>query len=333
MLVVTALLLAGGAAAVRGAGGALSAWQLIALRSGVFLLVLAPWALRHPEAARGVNRRLLVAQALASTAFLWLYLFAVIEIPLSLATILTGTTPMWSIFSLWALYGVRPRARELLAIALAVVAVIAIAHPEGELSAGTVSQLGVAAALAAAVANALVFLCLGRLAATDSPHAVNLWLAAVALAVSVVPVARAPLPVAGHVWLAGAAYGLFALGGYTLLNRSMKSLSPTAGSLVGVMMPVFATLLGWIIFGERLSLIEIAGMAVVLACARQVSLVEIRRKLPAIAEFRWQHTPSSSAGRRRDRQRRRGGPADSWRAARSGRGRGRPPRRSKDRRG
>lgn len=66
-----------------------------------------------------------------------------------------------------------------------------------------------------------------------------------------------------------AGYGYLALIGaalaYTLWFRGIRALSPTHVTFLGLLSPVVATLLGWLVLGQRLGGWQLLGGAVVLA--------------------------------------------------------------------
>ena len=74
---------------VAATNGELTSWQLILLRGVVFVLALTPWAIRNPQVAKGANRRLLVLRGLLGTGMMVCLAYAVILLPLSMATIFT----------------------------------------------------------------------------------------------------------------------------------------------------------------------------------------------------------------------------------------------------
>ena len=111
----------------------MSVGHLVLLRGVVFALALAPWGLRHADAARGSNRGLLVLRGALGTTMVFCLLSAITVLPLSVATLLGKTTPLWELLMLWLLLALRPHLGELLLVPVAILGLVMILHPEGHL--------------------------------------------------------------------------------------------------------------------------------------------------------------------------------------------------------
>lgn len=85
----------------------------------------------------------------------------------------------------------------------------------------------------------------------------------------------------GYLWL-GTVGGLLA---YTLWFRGVQRLPVIVPGLLALLSPVVATLLGTIVLGEVLSLMQLAGLAIVLAAlvAGQLAARRVRTLVPPIA--------------------------------------------------
>lgn len=92
-----------------------------------------------------------------------------------------------------------------------------------------------------------------------------------------------PLPtlrnLAGYAWLAipGAAIS------YVLFFRGLSRLGPATVSPLGLLSPVTATVLGWVVLGQRLSTFQLLGMALV-AVSVWVGQAVQRKGVPAAAD-------------------------------------------------
>jgi drug/metabolite transporter (DMT)-like permease len=76
-----------------------------------------------------------------------------------------------------------------------------------------------------------------------------------------------------------------------LLAEGMHHASPTFASVATLLVPVFATVIDWAVFGQRLSGIEMAGIALVLLPAALIARAEGRHSAAlAAATFRWQRS-------------------------------------------
>ena len=85
-IVVANLLFAIGFSFVAAVDEAVSVWHLMLLRGAVFALALLPWALRHPDIAKGHDRRLLLLRGALGTVMIVCLLFAITALPLTPAS-------------------------------------------------------------------------------------------------------------------------------------------------------------------------------------------------------------------------------------------------------
>ena len=173
----------------------------------------------------------------------------------------------------WLLFVVRPSVKQVMAMVVALSGIILIVLPDGQLGLGNLSSYGMICAVGSAVANSIAFIGIGRLADTDSPEAMNLWLALMGILVSVPIMLASPLPSSFSLIATALLYGVFGLVGQTLMIVGTTRLSPEAGSTGGSLIPVFAALFGWTFLGEYLGHLEILGVGIVVAGTAAVSVV------------------------------------------------------------
>ena len=270
--------------------GDFSAWQLIMLRGVVFVLALTPWVLRNPHVAAGANRRLLVVRGFLGTGMMVTMAYAVILVPLSMATILGKTTPFWDLLFLWLLLSLRPIFSEIVLVPVAFVGLLLILVPGGHLSIATVSYLGLIVGLASGMFNSLELITLRWLRQTDSAHTINLWYASITIVLTLPLAVAAPWPDQPMIWFFAVMFALASFAGQTLQAEAMQTITPTVASVSTLLVPAFATLIGWFVFGQVLSGLELVGITVVLAAGALVQLRESRqRDTLSTAKFRWQH--------------------------------------------
>jgi len=288
-IVLANLLFAVGWSFVAATDGELSSWQLIALRGVVFVLVLSPWAVRNPQVAMGVNRPLLVLRGLLGTGVMVCLTYAVIVLPLSMATILGKTAAFWDLFYLWALLSIRPVLSEILLVPVAFAGVLLILVPEGQLSIVTISYLGLLLGLGSGMFNGLEFITLRWLRRSESSHTINLWYACITIILRLPFAVGSPWPDQPMIWLFAIMFALLSFSGQTLQAEAMQTISPTVAGVSTLLVPAFATLIGWVVFGQLLSGLELVGITVVLTAGALVQLRESRqRDALGAAKFRWQ---------------------------------------------
>jgi drug/metabolite transporter (DMT)-like permease len=286
LLLVAALLLAAGDVSANATAGAFTPAQLLCVQSGLWTLCLAPWALRHPRQALGVNRRWLLIQALANTAFFYLNLVALTSLPVTWVTsILSGATPLVVLIMVFVLFGVRAPRAEVAWMLLVTVGVGLVLqdqtvpgpHEEG-------AGLGLAAAFGASLMLAATFVAIARLV-DDSVHAINLWYAVLTLALS--------LPLAlGSSWPPfswwPALYGLLGLAGQIAIVYANNHIGPAAASLVAALVPGMAGLLAWALYRQPPDVRELAGILLVVGGCFLIARIESRREQPFAMPFRWE---------------------------------------------
>jgi drug/metabolite transporter (DMT)-like permease len=288
-IVLANFLFAIGFSFVAATDGAMSVWHLVLLRGVVFALALLPWAVRHADAAKGSDRKLLLVRGGLGTAMVSCLLFAITMLPLSVATLLGKTTPLWELLMLWLLLALRPHLSELLLVPVALLGLVLILHPEGQLSLLALSSAALLLALGAGMLNSLEFITLRRLRGSDQPQTINLWYAAVMIVAALPLALLQSWPDDPRIWLFAAMFCLCSLAGQSLLAEGMHHASPTFASVAALLVPAFATVIDWAVFGQLLSAAELAGIALVLAPAALIARAESRHSgALTVATFRWQ---------------------------------------------
>jgi drug/metabolite transporter (DMT)-like permease len=278
-LFVANLFFAGGYTFVAATRGAVSVWHLLLIRGVIYLILLFPRALRHKTEFMGRNHRGLILRGALGTVYLALMAFAILHAPLSLSTILDRLQPFWTELLSWFLFGTVVGTVDLIGTAMALGGIVLICLPEGHISFAHISPLAAGAALLAGVINSFALMALRSLRRTDLPGVINFWYALALIVVS------APLAIAGgrwptsfRVWLCMAGFGVSSFIGQMLLAKAMHESTPTAAATEGLLLPVFASILGWVFFDERLSTLESFGMALVIVSGAVVIRAQARLK-------------------------------------------------------
>lgn len=242
---------------------------------GLLLAVVAPERLR-------VARRelpLLAAFGIAGVAATqWFYFVAIARLPVGIALLFEYTAPV--LVALWARFvlhePVRNRVWAALVLALGGLALVAQVW-----NGGSLNGLGVAAALAAALALAAYYLIGERSTTTRDPLSTTFWsfLFATAFWTVLQPwwsfpggslsgstsllgnIADISLPV----WaLAGWMVVLGTIAPFALTLTGLKHLPATRVGVVGMLEPVLASAVAWVWLGEALGAVQLAGGVVVL---------------------------------------------------------------------
>ena len=208
----------------------------------------------------------------------YLYFVAIHRLPVGIALLLEFTAPVLVALFVRFVYGEPVRSRIWVGIAAALGGLALVAQAWDGL---TLDVVGVVAGLGAAVSLATYFL-LGEHSVTADPPLHVLTEAFVVAAVFWNLVR--PVTALGHAdlgatrSLGGTLHGIGAplwllLAWMVLLGTvvpfmaelsALRHLSATEVTLIGMVEPVGATVLGWLWFGERLGAVQIVGVAVVL---------------------------------------------------------------------
>jgi drug/metabolite transporter (DMT)-like permease len=246
-----------------------------AVLAGAILLVTDRQAFRMPP------RRLLIMAVLGvvGVALLqWTYAAAIQLLPVGIALLLEYTAVlMVALFAFFVFRErVKPRIWVAIALVLAGLAIVA------QVWASDLDGLGVILAVAAAVTLAFYFLVAERQVGATSPLAVAFWTMTFATAFWALFSGwwtLTPASFASPVQLGGAA-GEFALplvvplivtvvlgsfAPFLLSFTALKHLTATAAGIVASSEVLFAFVVAWLWLGEQLTLLQVAGAAVVLA--------------------------------------------------------------------
>ncbi|MBM3497326.1 MAG: DMT family transporter [Armatimonadetes bacterium] len=174
--------------------------------------------------------------------------------------------PLWS----RVLFGVRTDRLSAAAIAVSLVGLALLAGAGARLP-----SLGDLLTLGCAVAFGLHIALLGRHSAEHDPWALSLaQLSAATLLFAVAWPLTEPLrwpstPVWGALLLTALAA---TAGGFTVQTAAQRRLPPVRVAILLTMEPVFATLFGWVLAGDRLGPLQLAGGALMIAALLVVSL-------------------------------------------------------------
>ncbi|MCU7374224.1 EamA family transporter [Paucibacter sp. O1-1] len=239
-------------------------------------LLLVLYARRLP--ARGDWGRLLVLAALNLGFFQAMLFIAAYRLPGGLAAVIGAIQPLLVIGMSWAVDRRRPPS---LAIGAGVTGVLGMAALL--LSPGAVwDPVGVAAALAGAVSMAAGTY-LARRWQTGMPVlALTGWQLLIA-GLMLLPLAwsvDAPLPALGMGQVLGYAYLSLAgaLLAYALWFRGIARLSPVAVSSLGLLSPLTAVLLGWLLLDQAMGGLSLLGLLVVLGSVLAMQLAMSARR-------------------------------------------------------
>jgi drug/metabolite transporter (DMT)-like permease len=244
--------------------------QLATLRAtGAALGLFAVGLALRPRAMRMTRRELPVIAVYGMAGFFLvplLYLVAIRRLEVGLALLLEYMAPL--LVALWARFVQRRAVRRRLwvGLALAIAGLACVAEVWGD---RRLDPVGVAAGLAAAVLLAAYFLIGAHGSERRDPLSLTAWAFGVAaLAGAVVrpwwsfPVGQLAEPrtalLAGYVVVLGTTVP------YLLLAAAMRHLPPTSVSIVSMLEVLLAAAVAWVVLGEALPAVQLAGGALIL---------------------------------------------------------------------
>ncbi len=235
---------------------------VVLFQSGISLLLLLPWALRHGIGELRTTRLPLhVVRALSGLLSQALFFLAVKNMALVDAVLLVNAAPLFIPFV--ALVWMKTRITPVVAAGLVIgfVGVLLILRPSSALLANPAALLAIAAALCSAIALVSV----NRLSSTDKPDAILFYYFLIStIAASPFAIYGWQMP-AGNDWGCLAGIGVFmALAQLFIIlayqRATAERLAPFNYSVV-----VFSGLMGWLVWGNVPGLLAVTG--IVLVCA------------------------------------------------------------------
>ncbi len=255
---------------------------LLLFQNAICLLFVIPVAVRGGwRSLRTGKAGLHLLRAAAGTACWYALFFAIAQIPLANATLLTYSAPLWMPLIAWAVTRQRVAAPTWLGAGLGFLGVLLVLQPQGRgFSAGELS------ALAGALLLAVAMMTVRWLGATEPVTRILFYyfLLSTLLSVPVAIADWAPIPLPAWPWLVG--LGLAQLFSQILIvvayrYASAEKVGPFIYSVI-----VFTALIDWIVWDHAPTLTTYLGMALVIGGG----VMAMRAKSPAL-----QATPTAEA--------------------------------------
>ncbi len=247
------------------------------------LPLLWTWALaergRPAQAVPATERRLILWAGLYFAGDLIVWHWSIMLTSIANATLLANLAPIFVTLAAWILLHRTPSGRFLAGLATALAGMTLLI--EGDFRLGGGQLLGDILGVVSAMFYAGYQLVVTRLRASASTASIMAWSGAITAAV-VLPLALASgeqfLPLTGGGWGKLIALALISqVVGQSLIAYAMAPLPSTFSSVGLLFQPVMATLFAWILLGETLGWIAIAGAITVLVGIRIVHQVETAR--------------------------------------------------------
>jgi drug/metabolite transporter (DMT)-like permease len=243
--------------------GALANAAFRMLIGGAALAVYFRWIGFDPAWRRYIGRYT-IAGLLTSALPFFLYGVAAYELSAGMMSVLNATAPMWAAVLAAVLLGERMTGRLMIGLILGITGVALVTQPAA--SAG-IAPLSILAALGAAFLYGLSGAYMKRFTVDIPSRGMAVGTQLTSGLLLVLPMLVWTPPAVPSVQTVGS---LLALGlvcgavGYILFFRLTADVGPTAALTVSFLIPVFGVAWGALFLGESLSLVMLAGAALVL---------------------------------------------------------------------
>ncbi|MES2895353.1 MAG: DMT family transporter [Pseudomonadota bacterium] len=209
---------------------------------------------------------LLAGAAFALDLSFWHYGIAFTSV--ANATVLTNLTPVVVTAVAWLVFKQRPRNLFVAAVALAVGGAWLMAVGRGAQAPGSNPPLGDAFSLLTAVWYALYFLAVSAARRTVGATRIMFWsgmASAPLLLLAAVLLGEPLLPATLGGWAACVGLGLMHVAGQGSIAWALGRLPAATASVVVLVQPVVAAILGWMLFAEALGPVQALGAGIALA--------------------------------------------------------------------
>ena len=269
---------------VRLAGAGPSAVGFWRLTFSLPLLVLL--ARRNGGVGAPTPLMMLAGLAFALDLAFWHYGIALTSV--GKATVLTNLTPVVVTAVAWIFLKQRPGRLFLAAVALAVAGAWILAASKGMGATGRNPPLGDALSVITAVWYALYFLAVSEARKTRGASRIMFWSSLVGapiLLVAAFGLHEQVLPASAVGWASVVALGVMHVAGQGSIAWALGRLPAATASVVVLVQPVVATLLGWLLFREMLGPWQAVGGVVALTGVVLAQLATRAKPPPTAAEI------------------------------------------------
>ncbi|MFN4772613.1 MAG: DMT family transporter [Gemmatimonas sp.] len=270
------------------AGRRLPSQELVLVRA-VMTLGLSWWTLRRAGLSMWGEPRLqrfLWQRGVLGCLGLTCFFYSLVHLPLSDATLLQYTNPIWAALLAALLLGERITRRTALCLVASVVGVVMVVRPSalGALWGSAVvplPSLATAVALVGAACSAGSYVTVRRMGRAEDPRRVVFYLPLVTVPLTL------PFALPGWVWptaqewLLLTAMSVATQLAQTFMTKALQRETAARATAVGYLQLVFAAVWGALVFDDHPSGWSVAGAAIIVA---STLLLAFRRKAPPRAE-------------------------------------------------
>ena len=265
-VIVGAVMFALSGVAIKMASASLSSETIVFWRNAISVMILAPWALKRRERwFRPDNMKLIGIRACTVVVSLYCYYYAVSVIPLADAVLLISSSPIFIPLLGFLLFRFPLDPRVLLAVLIGFLGVSLILQPSAE-----DFNFGALIGLLAGIFGAIGVVVVWKMPSHEDPGRIAFFLALFSAIVFAVPVAISGEWPDGQDWLPLLALGVFSTVAHLLFAYACLIAPADRIITLEYSTVIFASILGWIIWGEQPDLLFIAGGILIIGAAIHV---------------------------------------------------------------
>ena len=250
-------------------------WRVFLALPCLWLWSMLAERARH-RTSFATERGLLVAAGLLFAGDLAFWHWSIVLTSVANSTLLANLAPIFVALAAWLLFRQRLRGKFLLGLAIALTGMAMLIGGDFQLQGREL--IGDALGVVTAMFYAGYQMTVTKLRARVATSTIMAW-SGLVTAIVLLPVALASgeqlLPVSGMGWIKLIGLALISqVAGQSLIAYAMAHLPATFSSVGLLFQPVMATLFAWILLGEAVSALQLAGGVTVLVGIRMVHLAE-----------------------------------------------------------
>lgn len=246
---------------------------IVFLRNVFGLLFLLPWLLQRRVSLKTQRFGMHLFRSLVGLSAMYCFFYTIPRLNLAEAVMLNYGIPIYTPLIAWLFMRERTDKLTFVAIGLGFVGIVMILQP-GSPQWGIGSVTGVASGVLAAIALTSIRV----MASTEPPARVVFWFAIISIVVSAIPAFLQWQSLSQSLWLLMLLIGLLATAGQLLISKGFQQANAPQVSIFTYSAPVWAGLLGWVMWNNLPNTMSVIGMSVVASAGVLVAVVKAPKR-------------------------------------------------------
>lgn len=255
------------------------AHELVFFRSLVSFAISAFIIKRRKLPFLGNNKKWLLVRGFAGVIALTIFFFTLQELPLAVASILQYLSPIFTVILAAILLKDKIFTVQWILILLAFCGVLLIAFANfSEKSVIVIRPIWLVLGIVSSFFSAIAYVAIVKLKQTDQPISIVLYFPMLALPImGIWCLVDFVMPI-GWEWLVLLLIGVFTQVAQILMTKALHNADTAKIVPFQYLGAIYALLIGWFVFDERLSLLVIIGMTVIIFCVILNTVYQYRVK-------------------------------------------------------